>query len=617
MQQGHGRTHNGGAPNVRRQPSPIGADFDPAHAVGQPQLFATPLTPGLVRASSSSQAKQRICEEMLDNTRLKFALQQLNTTPKEVVESLEHHKMDRRPSWCLLGSLGMGLLCLVLLLCVWLFSRSSHSLPVPSAPLLQRTLPIMPLWVGSEPSPRCGRAGIRSGAEHLCEPDLDALVSPVELERWRRGTCLAPESLSRWVCHQVLQDSPGRRLVDDYLLEEHQRQLRRHLLNSQEPLLRMARELCYAESDAKRSSNMLEQLRRQIISVSDWRSLSLVLGTAAAYRIDAFLCLGQNYTVMPCSTLIKTAHSTHYRGAHSIRNWLQYQPSSSSSVMVRFDGRQYGALDVASWLRGVSDGWTRTGLPSAEPGRSWLLMDLDYLRNLDLATIGTLDEWKSYLSSWIADESSNQRIQDMLAPFALEDTTADDLRYLEHLTRLIHGKLTTRHKVTQDLLQLISSAIEQHRPDSCADLFAVGRVVALWQNVSSKPTRSVIQPDEEPVTPPIEMLLPGVLYREPSSDNPTAMVDNFGRVGWRIALMVSHGNATEATLRAFQALCEHAPDRCEDIQAEDLPWIQRFLWNIAASNCGHQENSRLLDESIRTQLSQLYHRVFDCNNGIK
>jgi hypothetical protein len=355
--------------------------------------------------------------------------------------------------------------------------------------------------------------------------------------------------------------------------------------------------------------------------VGDWRALSLVLGMAAPLGVDAFLCLGSNYTAWPCASLSSHTNRVVYRSSLLLRNWLvqHYQNSSATSAPTRFDaGRQYGALDVSSWLRGVSDAWARVGLPAADTNTKWLLGDPEYLRKLDLATVGTLEEWKSYLAAWIVQvvEVPNPKIQDLLEPFALEEEHAEELRYLEHMTHLIHGRFKPLSKPNRDLLQRINQALLQRKPESCADLFAVIRVARIWQNVTTRPKPSHHYPHtttEKPVSPPDEILRAGVLFREPSPEEPMNMIDNFGRLGWRLGLLMSQGNATEATLNSYTALCDQSPDHCSPIRADDLPWIRRFLWNIAASNCGHEENSRLLDESMRGPLTRQYHSIFDCN----
>jgi len=219
----YGNVGGGGRGGARRQPSPIGADFDPDKAVGQPHLMPLAHSPGCFRP----QQQHRIYrEELLDNTGLKVALQQLSTSPKEVARSMEmspHQTPSPNRSWCVAAGVVLMLVCVSLFAYVIVSRVARHNKAQTAMILPPSTHSMVPLWVGSEPEPKCGRAGIKRGGERDCEPDLDSLVNPVYLERWRRGTCQAPESLSGWVCHQVTQDSPNRRLVDDYLLEKRQR----------------------------------------------------------------------------------------------------------------------------------------------------------------------------------------------------------------------------------------------------------------------------------------------------------------------------------------------------------------------------------------------------------
>jgi hypothetical protein len=189
--------HAGG---VRRQTSPIGAGFSPEHATGKLQLFGKPLPPahppGLFRAYQ---------DEMLDKPQLKAVMQSLGTNPKDVLNAMERgppplvpsprQLLCSRPLCCLLGMA----VFLALLLLVWmLVARSASPAPTPLLMAHPSAASVIPLWVRSVTPPRCGRAGIRQGSED-CEPDLDALVNPVELEKWRRGRCRAPDSLSQWV----------------------------------------------------------------------------------------------------------------------------------------------------------------------------------------------------------------------------------------------------------------------------------------------------------------------------------------------------------------------------------------------------------------------------------
>jgi hypothetical protein len=605
----------------------LGSGFRPEEARGHLVFSTTPLPPAYPGHHYSSATTTKAREDLNDRPYLKRALGAVGTTPKEVLQAVDAGASSRSSPRDNKRRLYATILCSMLLfLGMVVFalyvhrptpsSSSIHPNPSSSSHSTSTSPPLDPLWLATEPKPICGHAGIREGSE-TCEPDLDALVDPIELERWRRGNCAAPESLSHWVCHRFLEENPsGRSLVDDYLQEEYRRKLRIHMLSSQQPLFRMARELCYTDSDVTRRSNLLDQLRRQAMAVNDWRALSTVLGTAAAYNVDIFLCIGRNNTVFPCPSL--STLPSPYRGALALRNWLRSTSPSASPRAVKFE-RQYGALDSASWIRGVLAGWARAGIEAGSlHNRSWTLLDQEYLQRLDLATAGTLEEWKSYVQGWLQQTiESTGKIFDLLEPLVGDVPTMIEHpdfaeRYVHHMGRSMDRDLHLQHYPLR-LIKATNQALDRGGGgsiESCADLFASVRIVRHWHNVTGLGLS-----DEEEHIPhaPKSYMQPGVLYREPAKDDTLGMVDNISRIGWRLAMMLTNNNATDATLRSYRILCNHVPSRCNPLGEADLGWARRFLWNIAASHCGNQEQSQRLDEAIRGPLASLYASIYNCN----
>lgn len=114
------------------------------------------------------------------------------------------------------------------------------------------------------------------------------------------------------------------------------------------------------------------------------------------------------------------------------------------------------------------------------------------------------------------------------------------------------------------------------------------------------------------------MVLESPLYRRPSIEDPYGMVDVYGRFGWllarELAAIVGASSSKEqlATCINYRVLCRHSPSACTSLTSEDVNWLRRYFWDIAASNClGSYKLLHAIDAAA--QAYPLYRVAFACN----
>jgi hypothetical protein len=560
-------------------------------------------------------------------------------------------------NWLLIASAAVGTVLLVVLVVVLLIvspggssrggGASTTTAAIDSASAAKRRPVFVPSTEFANLTCGFGTRQHSGGTRgYGCEPDYAALIDAVRLDEKRRGQCSPPASLSHWVCDEYLADASNqrRRIVDDYLSVRADYWL--SYMQGKSPLLRAAESCTLHEP-----SPLIEHLRRKILAADSWRTLARHLGALSA--IDSKHLLGFGGGGGDCASLLFPAaqredmRSVFLLGEQETQRELlsieQQQQQNNNTASATESCRFVPETHAVSSLEDAKKYYaTRLASPAvttdAERSAPDVSLFVQALVIRDLRQPGGPLDPEGQAARYLYQTFEQLRtafLEAIRSSNVLSEDEKNDLTVQVIRMRVFLPPFDALDWVDS----VISKALDGGRKQrSCADLHWMIR--AAWTaaeqrfsttqlhlaGVSVFPGREH-QPEQfqsvRYQSPPLDAILVGPLALTAALYHPLATssaavdaVDVYGRLGWRMAreMALAIGRSEGAAFCVlYRVLCTQQQQQGSVVvvTANDIAWMRRLFWDVAATHCGDSEASVRIDQATRDL--PLYRVTFACN----